>query len=54
MVVMDWDEITVSTLDEIFLKKVIAVISDHLLGPGFNVGSCRRRFPSAGSTCTGN
>ena len=38
MVGMDWDEITVSTLDEKFLKKVIGLISDHLLDPGFNVG----------------
>ena len=44
MLVMDWEEITVSTLDEKFLKTVIAVISDHLLDPDFNVGSLHEKI----------
>ena len=44
MVGMDWDEISVSTLDEKFLKKVIGVISDKLLDPGFNVGRLQKEI----------
>ena len=44
MVGMDWDEISVSTLDEKFLKKVIGVISDNLLDPGFNVGRLQKEI----------
>lgn len=44
MVGMDWNEINVSTRDEIFLKKVIGIISDHLLDPGFNVGRLQEKI----------
>lgn len=38
MVGMDWNEITINNPDEKFLKKVLGIISDHLLDPDFNVG----------------
>ena len=44
MVGMDWNEISVSTLDEKFLKKVIDIISENLLDPGFNVGRLQEKI----------
>jgi len=42
LVGMNWEDITVNTLDEKFLKKVIGIISDHFLDPGFNVGRLQK------------
>ncbi len=44
MVGINWEDITVNTLDEKFLKKVLGIISDHFLDPGFNVGRLQEKI----------
>jgi signal transduction histidine kinase/DNA-binding response OmpR family regulator len=47
---LDWDEITVSTPDEQFLKKVTGIIAEHLHDFAFDVGVLKDKMAMSEST----
>lgn len=47
---LDWSEITVTTLDEQFLKKVTNTIGEHLHDFKFDVGDLQNKLALSGST----